>query len=280
MRLSGIDGAKLRHLSRLKTHWGLRWILSSSPGSHTTWSGLYTVKALHPSLHCLVWHVEGCEGVGCRQRPLPAGPLGGETDVQSIGACPLLSGGGCFINEPIEWVQAGGWSLLTVGSTLGGQPGEWVWLGVRGLIPAGAPASNVLPGGPRWRHIWQMDSFSRAVPGGSGLWCWLMAGLPAHRHARFFICTASPELRQLLTDNEAMYTWMDGPGYQRHTNVQAHVHIHGYRAWLCWDRHSWQAHVVSSMELCSWNCYYGVCDGLQWKTGKGNLALSLEKLSN
>lgn len=44
------------------------------------------------------------------------------------------------------------------------------------------------------------------LPGGSGLWCWLMAGLPAHRHARFFICTASPELRQLLTDNEAMYT--------------------------------------------------------------------------
>lgn len=225
MRLSGIDGPKLRHLPRLKAHWGLRWILCSSPGSHTTWSGLYTVKALHPSLHCLVWHVEGCDGVMCRQRPLPAGPLGGESDVQSIGACPLLSGGGCFINEPIEWVQAGGWSLLTVGSTLGGQPGDWVWLGVRGLISAGAPASNVLPGGPRWRHIWQMDSFSRAVPEGSGLWCWPMAGLPAHRHARFFICTASPKLRQLLTDNEAMYTWMDGSGYQD-TQTCIHTYTH------------------------------------------------------
>jgi len=225
--LSGIDGAKLRHLPSLKTHWGLRWILSSCLGSHTTWSGLYTVKALHPSWHCLVWHVEGCEGVGCRQRPLPADPLAGESDVQSIRACPLLSGGGCFINEPIEWVQAGGWSLLTVGSTLGGQPGEWVWLGVRGPIPAGAPASNVLPRGAQRRHVWQMDYFSRALPGGSGLWCWLMAGLPAHRHARFFICTASPELRQPLTDNEAMYTWMDGPGYQRHTNVPAtHTHTH------------------------------------------------------
>lgn len=60
----------------------------------------------------------------CRQRRLPTGPLGGESDVQSAGACPLLSGGGCFINEPIERVQAGDRSLLTVGSTLGGQLGD------------------------------------------------------------------------------------------------------------------------------------------------------------
>lgn len=59
-----------------------------------------------------------------RQRPLPAGPLGGESDVQTSGACTLLSGGGCFINEPIECVQAGGFLLQTVGSTLGSQPGE------------------------------------------------------------------------------------------------------------------------------------------------------------
>lgn len=59
-----------------------------------------------------------------RQRPLPAGPLGGESYVQSTGACTLLSGGGCFINEPIERVQAGGLLSRTVGSTLGSQPGE------------------------------------------------------------------------------------------------------------------------------------------------------------
>lgn len=58
----------------------------------------------------------------CRQRLLPAGPLGGESDVQSIGACPLLGWGLFFINEPIERVQAGGWSLLILGSTVGGQP--------------------------------------------------------------------------------------------------------------------------------------------------------------
>lgn len=191
------------------------------PGSHTTWSELYTVKALHPPLHCLVWHIERCEGVGCRA--LSTCPLAEESDVQSIGACPLFSGGDCFINEPIEWVQAGGWSLLTAGNTLDSQPTEWVWLEVRGVIPAGAPASNVLPGGPRWRHIWQMDYFSRAMPGGSGLWCWLMAGLPAHPHASFFICTTSPELRQLLTDNEAMFTWMDEPGYQRHASASTHT---------------------------------------------------------
>lgn len=120
----------------------------------------------------------------------------------------------CRLGAGHCWLQEAPWTASLT---------EWVWLEVRGAIAAGAPASNILPGGPRWRHIWQMDSFSRAVPGGSGLWCRLMAGLPAHHHARFFICMASPELRQLPVDNEAMFTWMDEPGYQRHTSASTHT---------------------------------------------------------
>lgn len=36
-----------------------------------------------------------------------------------------------------------------------------------------------------------------------------MAGLPAQHYAHFFIYMASPEARQLLTDNETMYKWED-----------------------------------------------------------------------
>lgn len=156
----------------------------------------------------------------------PLVPLAGKSDVQSTGACPLLSGWGCFINEPIEWVQAEGWPLLTVGSTLGGRPGEWEWLGVRRPIPVGASANNVLPGGPQWRHFWQMDSFSGAVLRGSGLCCWLIAGLPAHRHARFFICTLSPELRQQLIMRPCTHERMGWA--TKDTQVYENTYMHTY----------------------------------------------------
>lgn len=61
-------------------------------------------------------------------------------------------GGGCFINEPIERVQAGGFLLTTVGSTLGGQPGECdVESEDRSL--QGLQFGNMLPDSPRWRHV-------------------------------------------------------------------------------------------------------------------------------
>ncbi|KAK5608609.1 hypothetical protein CRENBAI_023244 [Crenichthys baileyi] len=69
-------------------------------------------------------------------------PLAGESDVQSIGACHVLLGRACFINEPIERAQAEGRSPLTAGSTMGDQPGELEWLGVRAPIPEGASATN------------------------------------------------------------------------------------------------------------------------------------------
>lgn len=115
-----------------------------------------------------------------------------------------------------------GRSPLTAGSTMGGQPGELEWLGVRGPIPEGASATNVLPSDARRRHVWQMDSFSRALLRVSRLCCWLMAGLPAHRCARFFIWTTSPEVRQQLLMRPCTHEWM-GRAFQRHTSVQSYT---------------------------------------------------------
>lgn len=132
----------------------------------------------------------------CRQRPLPVGPLAGESDVQSAGACPLslrLQGAG-----QARAGRGGAWGVVLLmsqskGSQAGGlplppppPPPPWAvgpadrvrLLAVGGLISAGAPASNVPP---RWgccrRHCGTSDKWTALAerqPGGdpsSGVTC-------------------------------------------------------------------------------------------------------------
>lgn len=57
------------------------------------------------------------------------------------------------------------------------------------------------------------------VSSGAGSW---LVYLPT---AMLASSSASPELRQPLTDNEAMHTRMDGPGFRRHAAVPASVQM-------------------------------------------------------
>lgn len=109
---------------------------------------------------------------------------------------------------------------------------------------------------------------------GSGVASWLVY-LPTTMLASSSVPPPLSSDSYWLIMRPCSHEWMSQA--TKDTQVQAHIQTHRHPAWLCWDRLCWRASVVSSMELCCWNHCYDVCDGLQWKTGKENRAVFLEK---
>lgn len=104
----------------------LRPVVNTGPQPGLTYNMIWALQNQSPPsflvLSCLTcWRMWGSHG---QTKASPGWPIRWRELCPEHWSMHPAPGGGCFINEPIERVQAGGFLLTTVGSTLGGQPGE------------------------------------------------------------------------------------------------------------------------------------------------------------